>query len=167
MQIVVGDIGVDFLDQLADAAERPAPNCLLGDEAEPALHLIEPTGVGRGVMDVVARPARQPGLNLGMLVGAVVVRHQMDVEPGRDTAVEVTKKREKFLVAMARLTQGNHFAIKGIECSEQGSSAVAVVIVSYSFDIAQPHRQHRLGAFQRLDLAFLVHAQHQAPCQAD
>ena len=67
MQIVTGDVGVDFLHQLADAAERPAPNCLLGDEAEPALHLIEPTGIGRSVMDVVARPARQPGLNLGML----------------------------------------------------------------------------------------------------
>jgi len=63
-----------------------------GDEAEPALYLIEPAGVGRGVVDVVARPARQPGLNLRMLVRAVVVRHQMDVEPGRDTAVEVIKK---------------------------------------------------------------------------
>src|SRR6202140_2486432 len=133
MEIVTGDVGVDFLHQLADAAERPAPNCLLSDEAEPALHLIEPTGVGRGVMDVVARPARQPSLNLGMLVGAVVVRHQMDVEPGRNAAVEVIKKREKFLVAMARLAQGNHFAIKGSECREQGGRAGAVVIVRYPF----------------------------------
>jgi hypothetical protein len=70
MQIVTGDVGIDFLHQLADAAERPAPNCLLGDEAEPALHLIEPTGVSGRVVDVVARPACQPGLNLGMLVGA-------------------------------------------------------------------------------------------------
>ena len=54
-------------------------------------------------MEVVARLARQPGLNLGMLVRAVVVRDQMDIEPGWDAAVEVIKKREKFLVAMARL----------------------------------------------------------------
>jgi hypothetical protein len=32
----------------------------------------------------------------------------MDIEPGRDDAVEVTKEREKFLVAMAWLTQLNH-----------------------------------------------------------
>src|SRR6202047_251187 len=151
MEIVTGDVGVDFLHQLADAAERSAPNCLLSDEAEPALHLIEPTGVGRGVMDVVARP-RQPSLNLGMLVGAVVARHQMDVEPGRNAAVEVIKKREKFLVAMARLAQGNHFAIKGIACRDQGGSAVAVVIVSYSFEIAQSHRQGRCGTLPRPDL---------------
>ncbi len=123
MQIIAGDIGVDFLHQLADAAERPASNSLLGDEAEPAFHLVEPTGVGWGVMDVVARPARQPGLNLGMLVGTVVVRDQVDVEPRRDAAVEVIKKREKFLMAMARFAQGNHFAIESIECSEQGGSA--------------------------------------------
>src|SRR6202030_4218288 len=71
------------------------------------------------------------------------------------------KKREKFLMAMARLTQGDHFTIEGVECREQGGSAVAVVIVSYSFDIAQSHRQHRLGTFQRLDLALLIHTQHQ------
>src|ERR1700720_4323162 len=89
MQIVAGDVGVDFLHQLADAAERPAANGLLGDEAEPALHLVEPAGVGGGVVEVVARPPRQPGLDLGMLVGAVVVRDQMDVDSRRDAAVEV------------------------------------------------------------------------------
>jgi len=97
---------------------------LLGDEAEPALHLIEPAGIGRGVVDVVARPARRPGLNLGILVSAVVVRRGMDVEPGRNTAVEVVKKGDKFLVTMARPAPGNHLAIEGIECSEQGRSAV-------------------------------------------
>jgi hypothetical protein len=34
MEIVTGDVGVDLLHQFADAAERPAPNGLLGDEAK-------------------------------------------------------------------------------------------------------------------------------------
>jgi hypothetical protein len=34
------------------------------------------------------------------------------------------------------------------------------VIVGYPFDVAQSHGQHRLGAFQRLNLAFLVHTEH-------
>ena len=104
MQIVTGEVGVDFLHPRGDAAERATPNCLLGDQAEPALHLIEPTGIGRWVMEVVARPPRQPRLKLGMLVGGVVVRHQVEVEPGRDAAVQVIKKREKFLVAMVQRT---------------------------------------------------------------
>ena len=38
---------------------------------------------------------------------------------------------------------------------------MAVIIVGHAFDVAQPHRQHRLGALQRLDLALLVDTQHQ------
>jgi hypothetical protein len=38
-----------------------------------------------------------------MFVGAVVVGDQMDLEPGRDVAVEVIKERQEFLMAMARL----------------------------------------------------------------
>jgi hypothetical protein len=83
-------------------------------------------------------------------VGAVAVRAQMDVDSGRDAAVEVVKKREKFLMAMARLPPGNHFTSEGVEGREQGGSAVAVVIVSYSFDLAPAHRQDRLGTFPRL-----------------
>ena len=40
-EIVLGDIGVDLLHELFDAAEGAAPNGLLGDETEPALHLIK------------------------------------------------------------------------------------------------------------------------------
>jgi hypothetical protein len=135
MQIVTGDVGVDSPHQLADVAERPAPNGLLGDEAEPALHLIEPTGVGGSVVDVIARSARQPGLNLGMLVGAVVVRDQMDSEPRRDAAVEVIKKCEEFLMAMARFTQRNHFAVEGVEGCEQSGRTVAVIARSLTIRI--------------------------------
>jgi hypothetical protein len=39
--IVVGDIGVDALDQFLDVAEGPTADRLLGDAAEPALDLID------------------------------------------------------------------------------------------------------------------------------
>lgn len=34
------------------------------------------------------------------------------------------------------------------------------IIVGYAFDVSQPDGQHGLGAFQRLNLALLVHTQH-------
>ena len=37
---------------------------------------------------------------------------------------------------------------------------MADVVVGHPFDVAQAHRQHRLGALERLALALLVHAQH-------
>ena len=62
---------------------------------------------------------------------------------------------------MARLALRDHCTIEDVERRKQRRGAVAKVVVSDAFDVAQPHRQHRLGALQRLDLALLVHAQHQ------
>ena len=42
MFIVVGDILLDFVDQLADVAKRAAANRLLRYEPEPAFDLVEP-----------------------------------------------------------------------------------------------------------------------------
>src|SRR5690349_24772087 len=99
-------------------------------------------------MDVVARPPREPSLDLGMLMRAVVVRNQVNLESGRDIAVKVIKKREKLLVAMARLAHGNHFAIEHVECREQRGGAMAVIVVGHAFGITQAQRQHRLGALR-------------------
>lgn len=44
-----------------------------GDEREPAFNLIEPGCVGRGVMDMIMRPRRQPGPHLAVFVGGIIV----------------------------------------------------------------------------------------------
>ena len=46
LSIVVLDEAFDLFDQFFDAGERSAADRLLGDDAEPALDLIEPRGVG-------------------------------------------------------------------------------------------------------------------------
>ena len=94
-------------------------------------------------------------------MSAVIVRDQMDIERGRDVAVKVIKKAEKFLMTMARFAHRNHFAIEHVERREQSGGAMAVIVMGYSFGVAQAQRQHRLGALQRLHLALLVDTQHQ------
>jgi hypothetical protein len=49
-EVVVGDVLVDLVHQFAHALERTAPDGLLRDQCEPALDLVEPARVGRGVM---------------------------------------------------------------------------------------------------------------------
>jgi len=79
MQVVMSHIGIDLLHQLFDAAEGTAPDCLLSDESEPALDLIEPAGVSGRVMNVVALMTCQPGFYFGMFVSAVVIGDEMEV----------------------------------------------------------------------------------------
>ena len=68
MQTVVGDVGVDPLQQAPHAAERSAPNGLVGGEPEPerTLDLIEPARIGRRAVHVIAGMTGEPGLDSGM-----------------------------------------------------------------------------------------------------
>ena len=50
MLIVVLHEVIDLVDELLDVGERSAADGLLGDEPEPPLDLVDPGGVGRGVM---------------------------------------------------------------------------------------------------------------------
>jgi len=157
----VSDILVDLVHQFAHALERTAPDGLLGDQCEPALNLVEPACVGRGVVYVEAGMPRQPRFDPRMLVGAVVVGDQMDRKPERHIALEVIKKGAKFLVPMARLALGDDRTVEHVERREQRGRAMPIVVVGHAVDVAQPHRQHRLSTLQSLNLALLIHAPHQ------
>ena len=122
---------VDYADLFAHAAKRTAPDRVLGNECEPALDLVKPTGVGRRVVDVEARVAREPGFDPRMFVGGVVVRDQMDFEVDRNVAVEVLKEREKLLMAMTRLALGADRPGEHIKRREQRGGAVPIVVVGY------------------------------------
>ena len=64
-------------------------------------------------------------------------------------------------MAMARQTLANHFPVQGVQCGEQGRGSVAFVVVSHGFRSTPFHRQARLGAIESLNLALLIHAQHE------
>ncbi len=85
---------LDASDEIADAAETATANRLLRDQPKPALHLVQPRGIGRRVVDVKAGPLRQPQTHLGMLVGGVVVDDQMHVEIFGDRLVDALESRE-------------------------------------------------------------------------
>jgi len=78
--------------------------------------------------------------------------------PG-NVLLHVPEEPEIFLMAMAMLAASEDGAGGDIEGGEERRGAMADIVVGKPFDIAKPHRQHRLSAVQGLDLALLVHAQ--------
>jgi hypothetical protein len=85
----VGDEVIDLLDQFAHVAEGVAADGALGDERKPALDLIEAAGIGGGEVQVIAGMTGQPGFDLGVFVGGVIVQNQVHVEVGQDVAVQM------------------------------------------------------------------------------
>ncbi len=78
--VVLFEIIVDRPLEVGDGVEHAATDALSGDLGEEALDQVEPRRRGRREINVVARMPDQPRLDLGMLVGGIVVGDQMDIE---------------------------------------------------------------------------------------
>lgn len=151
----------DLALEIRDRVERAVSDRLLSNQCEPALELVEPGAVGRREVQVKARPAREPGFDLGVLVCAVVVALS-DARPGAaHIGFDVSQECEKLLMSMPRLALGQHRAIGHIQRRKQRRAAVVDVVMGNPLHVPEPHRQHWLGTLERLDLALLVDTQHQ------
>ena len=127
---------------------------------EPALHLIDPRGGGRGEVDLIVGPPRQPRLDRGGLVGGIVVHDDVDGEPRGDAALNLLQESEELPGAMALVALADDEAGGDIERREQRSRAVPDIGVGTPLGDAGQHRQHRLLAVEGLNLALFVHTEH-------
>ncbi len=97
-----GEELVDRGDQVGDAVEDAAADRFVGQLAEPALDEVEPGARGRGEVEVEAGVFGEPGVDVGVFVGAVVVEDQVQLSLARKLAVECAQELEELLVAVAR-----------------------------------------------------------------
>jgi len=109
-------------------------------------------------MPMPARPLGEPVADQFGLVSSVIVHDDVDVEIGRDDALDLVKEPAKLLSAMA----AHAFADDGSGCDveggeERGRSAPGVIVCA-PLGLAGPHRQERLGSIERLNLALFIDA---------
>ncbi len=77
-----------------------AADASFGDFGKQLFHQVQPTAIGRGEVNVIARVARQPRSHHGDLVGSVVVRCQVDVKAVGKIRVDVVEKPQELLMPM-------------------------------------------------------------------
>src|SRR5205085_11034273 len=78
------EVAVDGGLQIDDGAEDPSSQALAGQSGEEIFDGVEPGAGGRGEMEGPARMADEPGLDLGVLVGCVIVDNGVDQLASRD-----------------------------------------------------------------------------------
>ena len=111
-------------------------------------------------MEGPARMADQPGLDLGVLVGRVIVDDGVDQLAGGDRALDGVEEADELLMGVLLHAATEHRAVEHVEGGEQGGRAVALVIVRHGPALAGFERQARLGAVEGLYLGFFVDRQH-------
>src|SRR4051795_9391775 len=89
--------------------------------------------------------------------------------PSGDIALDIVEELAKLACSVARHAMADdrprfyiRFGVdRGDERRKQRRRAVALIIMGASLDLSGPHRQKRLRAVERLDLALFVDADHQ------
>ena len=72
----------------------------------------------------------QPGNDIGMLVSAIVVNDQMQIEIGRRIGVDRAKELDELLVPVLVHAAPDHAPVQQVEGGEQRRGAVALAATS-------------------------------------
>src|SRR5690606_33940118 len=142
------DGGLKIDDGMADAVSAPAPR-ELGEET---LDRIEPGGGGRREVEGPARMTIEPGSDLVLLVGGVIVEDHMDRLVRRDLALDAVEEADELLVAVALHVLRDDRAVQNVERGEERRRAVPFVVMGHGAGAALLHGKARLGPVERLDL---------------
>src|SRR5579875_2976785 len=126
--VPVREPAVDGLLQPAHAVKAAAPDRLLRDQGEPALHQVEPRGAGGHEMELDARMRGQPLLYCRMLVGAVIVVDQVELA-SRIAAGQRVEQRNELHVPMAVEAARVNLGGGHLQCGEPTGGAMAGVIM--------------------------------------
>src|SRR5215468_4716879 len=151
---------MDGCDQLSNAGERTPADGLVRELGEPPLDQVEPGGTGGDEMQLEARILSQPGPDLGVGVGAVVVQDQMQFQILGELALKTGQELQELLVAMPKVDLADHGAVEQVERGEEGGSAVALVVMGHGPAAPLLEGQSRLGPVYGLDLTLLIDAEH-------
>src|SRR5262245_10226805 len=102
----------------------------------------------------------QPGPHLGVFVAAVIVEDDTDDLAGRDLSLARVQRADELLMPVPLHAAAADLAFGHVEGGKQRGSAVALVVMRHRPATARFQRQARLRAVERLDLRFLVNAEH-------
>ena len=161
MIIVLDEVLVNCDFEISDAPEYAPTNALSRDFSEETFDEIEPGRRGWNKMHVKARMSLQPFDYVRMLVGGVVVGDQMEIKVRRRVLVNGSQELDELLVPVPIQTATDDGAVEQVQGRKQGRGAIALVVVGHGSRPALFQRQPRLGSIERLNLALLVHRQHQ------
>ena len=103
--------------------------------------------------------AKQPALDVGRLVGGIVVEDEVDFELGRDFFIDLDQELLELFGPAALLERTDDLSRCHVERGEEAGGAVTYVVVGSALGGGGHHGKDRLEPVERLDLGFLVHAQ--------
>lgn len=111
-------------------------------------------------MECPSRMAFEPGADLRVFVGGVIVEDGVDPLAGRNVSFDGVEEADELLMSVLLHASSEDGAVQDIEGGEESCCTVAFVVVGHGSSLAGLERQPRLGAIQSLDLGLLIDGEH-------
>lgn len=143
-----------------NARERSTSDPPACDFREETLNAVKPARACRREVELKAGMCSKPAAYGRRLVRSVVVEHKMDEEIFRNLIVDATQEAKKFLVPVSTVACADDLSRCDVQGRKQRCDTVASIIVRLSLGYSRSHRKDRLCPIERLDLGFLIDAQH-------
>ena len=135
------DEAVDGGLEIDDGAEDAVLQASAGQLGEEALDGIQPGTRGRDEVEGPARMPGEPGANLRLFVGGVVVEYNVDVLVGRQFGLNRVQETDELLVPMPLHIAPDHRAIAHVQRRKQLGRPVAFVVMRHGCPPAALERQ--------------------------
>ena len=149
------DGGLEINEGVEDATVKPPP----GKFGEESFDGVKPRTGCRGEVENKPLVAIEPSPDLWMFMGGVVVENDMDDLVFGDLSIDHVQETDELLVPVALHIASDHGPVEDVQGGEQRCCSIAFVVMGHGAETPFLHRQSRLGAVQRLDLAFLIDGQ--------
>ena len=104
-------------------------------------------------------PASEPSFDLGSFVGCVVIHDDMDIEAMRDLSINLFEEVQELGRPVTFVAFADDKPRGDVERGKQRCRTMPHIAVRATFGYARRHRQYRLFAIERLDLALLIDAE--------
>ena len=131
-RLVVGpDVTLDGLFEIGDGFEDAPAYFTSGDRGEEPLDRVEPRRRCGGEVECPSRMISDPGEDLGVFVGGVIIGDGMDDLSGGDSSFDSVQELDKLLMSMLFHAAPYDGSIQNVERGEQRGRAVAFVIVGH------------------------------------
>ena len=111
-------------------------------------------------MKLIPRVTFEPSLHRRRLVRRIVVEDEVNIEIGWHRLVDLLEESSELKASVALVAFPQDLPRRHVEGREERRRPVSKVVVGLAFWLTRSHRKKWLTAFERLDLGFLVHAQH-------
>ena len=131
-----------------------------GEYGEEVLDGVEPGSRGWGEVEYPAWMSVEPGADLWVFVGGVVVEDGVNDLADGNFALDGVEEADELLMGVLLHAAAEDRAVEDVEGGEECGRAMALVVVGHGPGLARLEGQAWLGSIQRLDLGLLVDGKH-------